>query len=161
LGLVDGYYPNVIFHIKAFVKYHCGRETTMHRETIGKLRLLLSAAVFGGVIGSNSPSDAYVDHIAVDATSTATYTPVGGTATSYTIYSGRVFGALDPRDEHNAVITDIQLAPTTNGRVDYIANFEIITPTDPKQRTGLMMYGVPNRGGSARPSRCRSIPALT
>ncbi len=107
------------------------------KQTI--LKFLAAATVFGAVAGANSPSQAYIDHIIIDATSTTTYTPVGGAATSYTIYSGRIFGALHPHDEHNAVITDIDLAPKTDGKVDYVANFEIVTPTDPKQRTGLMI----------------------
>ena len=119
-------------------------------KTNGRLRGFLAATcILGTVIGWSSPSAAYVDQIVVDSTSTATYTPVGGSPTSYTIYSGRIFGALDPNDTHNTIITDINLAPTTNGRVGYIANFEIVTPTDQSQRTGLMIYEVPNRGGNA------------
>src|SRR5579862_722719 len=90
------------------------------------LRYLVPAiAVFGAVIGWSSPGDAAVQQLVIDSSSTATYTPVGGVATSYTIYSGRIFGELNPHDPHNTIITDINLAPTTNGKVDYIANFEI------------------------------------
>ena len=114
------------------------------------LRVLAASAVAGAALaGAGSPGHAGVDHLVVDATSTASYTPVGGSPTSYTIYSGRLFGTLDPRDPHNSGITDIDLAPATNGKVGYIATFEIVTPTDPKARSGLMIYGVPNRGGSA------------
>jgi Alpha/beta hydrolase domain len=109
----------------------------------------LAVAILIDVVGWSSPSDAYVDKFVIDSTSTASYTPVGGVATSYTIYSGRIFGALDPDNPHNSIITDIKLAPTTNGKVNYIANFEIVTPTDSSQRTGLMIYQVPNRGGNA------------
>jgi Alpha/beta hydrolase domain len=108
-----------------------------------------ATAVFGAVIGWSSPSEAAVGRLVIDSTSTAMYTPVGGSPTSYTIYSGRIFGELDPHNPHNTVITDINLAPTTNGKVEYIANFEIVTPTNPAQRTGLMLYEVPNRGGNA------------
>jgi hypothetical protein len=132
----------------------------MQRERRAFRVLLSASAIAGALIASNSPSRAYVDHVIVDSTSAATYNPVGGSATSYTIYSGRIFGALDPHDEHNAVITDIQLAPTTNGKVDYIANFEIVTPTDPKQRNGLMIYEVANRGGSAI-STSALVPGVT
>ena len=111
--------------------------------------LVPATLVFGVVIGWSSPSEAAVRQLVIDSTSTATYTPVGGSPTSYTIYSGRIFGELDPHNPHNAVITDINLAPTTNGKVDYIANFEIVTPSNPAQRTGLMIYEVPNRGGNA------------
>jgi hypothetical protein len=122
----------------------------MRLTKIRRFRNLVPAiAVFAGVIGWSSPSDASVRQLVVDSTSTATYTPVGGVATSYTIYSGRIFGELDPYNPHNSIITDINLAPTTNGKVDYIANFEIVTPTNPAQRNGLMIYEVPNRGGNA------------
>jgi hypothetical protein len=123
---------------------------TMSPTKIRRSRYLLPAiSVFGAVIGWSSPSDASVRQLVVDSTSTATYTPIGGVATSYTIYSGRIFGELNPYDPHNAIITDINLAPTTNGKVTYISNFEIVTPSNPAQRTGLMIYEVPNRGGSA------------
>jgi len=116
----------------------------------GCRRYCLSAiAALGAAIGWNSPSHAHVQQLIIDSTSTATYTPVGGTPTPYTIYSGRIFGELKPHDRHNTIIQDIDHAPKTRGRVDYIANFEIITPTDPRQRNGLMIYEVPNRGGSA------------
>jgi hypothetical protein len=132
------------------------------RHTKNKLfRYLVPViAVFGVVTGWNSPGNASVRQLVVDSTSTATYTPVGGVATSYTIYSGRIFGELNPHDPLNSGITDINLAPTTNGKVDYIANFEIVTPTDPKQRTGLMIYEVPNRGGSAISSNSL-LPGVT
>jgi hypothetical protein len=122
--------------------------------------LVPGIAVFGAVIGWSSPSDASVRQLVIDSTSTATYTPVGGIATSYTIYSGRIFGELDPYNPHNAVITDINLAPTTNGKVTYISNFEIVTPASPAQRTGLMIYEVPNRGGSAI-STTSLLPGVT
>ena len=122
--------------------------------------LASATAVFGALISWGSPSDAAVQQLVIDLTSTAMYTPVGGSATSYTIYSGRIFGQLDPYNPHNAVITDINLAPTTNGKVDYISNFEIVTPTSPAQRTGLMIYEVPNRGGNAI-STTSLLPGVT
>ncbi len=106
-------------------------------------------AILGAAMIWSSPGYAYIQEIVIDSTSTTTYVPVGGTSTSYTIYSGRIFGELKPHDKHNDIIQDIDLAPKTDGRVDYVANFEIITPTDPRQRNGLMIYEVPNRGGSA------------
>jgi hypothetical protein len=117
-------------------------------------------AVFGAVFGSSLPSDASVRQLVIDSMSNATYTPVGGVATSYTIYSGRIFGELNPHDPHNSLITDIDLAPTTNGKVDYIANFEIVTPSIPAQRTGLAIYQVPNRGGNAI-STTSLLPGVT
>jgi hypothetical protein len=53
-----------------------------------------------------------------------------------------------PHAQHS-IITDIDHAPKTHGKVRYIANFEIITPADPTKRSGLMIHEVPNRGGNA------------
>lgn len=122
--------------------------------------LMPVSAMFGALFGLSLPCDAAVRQLVIDFTSTATYTPVGGVPTAYTIYSGRIFGELNPHDPHNNLITDINLAPTQNGKVDYIANFEIVTPSNPGQRTGLMIYEVPNRGGSAI-STTSLLPGVT
>lgn len=117
--------------------------------------LVPAIAVFGAVMGWSSPSDAYVQQIVIDHTATVNFTPIilgsstPGPATSYTIYVGRIFGELDPDDPHHSIITDIDHAAKTHGKVGYIANFEIVTPTDPVQRSGLMIHEVPNRGNNA------------
>ena len=123
------------------------------------LRYLTSAAtILGAVMCSSSPSSAYVQRTVIDQTANVSFTPIIlgtstlGPSTPYTIYVGRIFGELDSDDPHNSVITDIDHAPKTNGKVSYIANFEIVTPTDPTQRSGLMIHEVPNRGGNAIPT---------
>lgn len=128
----------------------------MSPKTSKVFRYLISAFGLGAVIGWSSPSDAYIQQIVIDQKATVTFTPIilgtstPGTATSYTIYAGRIFGELKPNDpDNNKVITDIDLAPKNKGRVEYIADFEIITPSDPTQRSGLMIHEVPNRGGNA------------
>lgn len=118
-------------------------------------RLASAVALFGAVFGWSLPSDAGIQKIVVDQTATVMFSPVPlnssipGSPVSYTVYQGRIFGALDPNDPHNTVITDINLAPQTSGKVGYIANFQIVTPTDPSARSGLLIYGVSNRGGNA------------
>ena len=109
------------------------------------------------VIGWSSPSDAYIQQIVIDQTATVSFTPITlgtstpGSATSYTIYTGRIFGELKPNDpDNNKIITDIDLAPKNKGRVEYVANFEIITPTDPTQRSGLMIHGEATRSIQVR-----------
>jgi len=120
------------------------------------LRFLFSViAIFGAAIGCISPSHADVQKIVIDQTATVNFTPtilgssVKGPLTSYTVYVGRIFGELDPNDPHNSIITDIDRAPKTHGKVQYIANFQIVTPTYPDQRNGLMIHQVPNRGNNA------------
>jgi hypothetical protein len=82
------------------------------------------------MIGWSSPSIAHIDQIVIDQTVTVNFTPIisgtstPGSATSYTIYQGRVFGELKPNDpDNNKIITDIDLAPKNKGRVQYAANF--------------------------------------
>src|SRR5262249_29494487 len=120
--------------------------------------LVPALSVLGAMIGWSSPSDAGIQKIVIDVTATVMLSPIPlgssipGAATSYTVYQGRIFGALDPNDPHNTVITDINLAPKTNGKVGYIANFQIVTPTNPTERSGLLINGVSNRGGNAIPT---------
>lgn len=117
--------------------------------------LLSVAALTCTAVSWSSPSDAFVQQFVVDQTATVNFTPiplgtsVQGPATSYTVYQGRIFGALDPHSHHNTIITDIDHAPTTAGKVGYIANFQIVTPTSPSERSGLLIYEVSNRGGNA------------
>lgn len=88
-------------------------------------------------------SDARVTKIIVDRPAT----PLAGDA-SYETITGRAFGELDPNDPHNALITDIEIAPrNANGNVEYIASFFIVKPVDMSKASGLMWHDVPNRGG--------------
>ena len=62
--------------------------------------------------------------------------------------SGRAYGELDPAKPLNAIIQDIQLAPkNANGKVEYVATFQLVMPSDPAKLSGLMWHDVPNRGG--------------
>ena len=58
---------------------------------------------------------------------------------------------VNPSDPDNTRSSPTStLAPkNASGRVEYVANFQIVTPTDPAQRNGLMIHSVPNRGGNA------------
>jgi hypothetical protein len=128
----------------------------MRPQKKGLFKYLVPAiAISGAAVCWASPSEAFVNQIVIDSTNTATYCPIPlgsstpGSPVAYTIYTGRIFGELNPNDSHNSIITDINLAPRTQGHVTYIANFSIVTPTDPASRNGLMIYEVSNRGGSA------------
>src|SRR5712691_2455430 len=89
-------------------------------------------------------SDARVTRIIIDATAS-----LSGQDIPYETKTGRAFGELDPNDPHNALITDIQLAPRNRvtGKVEYIATFFIVKPVNMSQSSGLMWHDVPNRGG--------------
>jgi hypothetical protein len=69
-------------------------------------------------------------------------------AGQYETLAGRAFGELDPDDPHNAIITDIRLAPrNANGNVEYVATFYLVKPIDMSKSSRLMWHDVPNRGG--------------
>ncbi len=128
-------------------------------KKIGLFRYLLPAiAVACGLIGWSSPSNAFINKIVVDSTAIVNYSPIPlgsstpGPAVSYTVYQGRVFGTLSPTDSHNSIITDITLAAPVSGGNSYISTFQIVTPTNPASRNGLMIHEVPNRGGNAIPT---------
>jgi hypothetical protein len=123
---------------------------------INRIRYFVPAFALVAMTGWNAPSEAHIQQIVIDQTATVNFAPIipgtatPGPATAYTIYTGRAFGQIKPNDpDNNSIITDIDLAPKTKGRVEYVANFEIITPSDPAQRSGLMVHAVPNRGGNA------------
>src|ERR1035441_5419256 len=74
-----------------------------------------------------------------------------GKTGQYEPLSGRFYGELDPKAPHNAIITDIQLAPrNARGMVEYSATFAISKPVDMSHSSGVLFYSVPNRGNSAR-----------
>ena len=84
-----------------------------------------------------------------------------GAAGQYETLAGRAFGELDPNDPHNAIITDIRLAPrNANGKVEYVASFFLVKPIDMSKSSRLMWHDVPNRGGRSR-SRPRSATSAT
>ena len=127
-------------------------------------RFASAVAFFGATFGWSLPSDAGIQKIVIDQTLHVTFSPIplnssiNTTPTPYTVYQGRIFGTLDPNDSHNTIITDINLAPKTNGKVTYIANFQIVTPTNAGDRSGLLIYGVSNRGGNAIPVPTNTSP---
>ncbi len=73
-----------------------------------------------------------------------------GKAGQYETLSGHFFGEIDPDDPHNAIITDIRLAPrNARGMVEYSATFALSKPIDMAKSSGVLYYTVPNRGRGA------------
>jgi len=72
-----------------------------------------------------------------------------GNVGPYEELRGTFSGEIDPNDRRNAVITDINLAPLTNGKVVYTATFTLLKPLDMTRASGVLVYGVSNRGGRA------------
>ena len=102
-----------------------------------------SVAIAASLLLGVSASDARVTRIIIDRTA-----DLAGQDIPYQTLTGRAFGELDPNDQHNTLITDIDAAPrNANGKVEYIASFFIVKPVDLSQSSGLMWHDVPNRGG--------------
>jgi hypothetical protein len=77
-----------------------------------------------------------------------------GKAGQYELVNGTFHGELDPKDPHNAIITDIQFAPrNARGLVEYSATFSMAKPIDLSKSSAVLLYSVTNRGnGAAAPS---------
>ena len=103
---------------------------------------LTAGSILVALLGT--PAAARLERVRIDSVTPAQ--PVPG-ATPYEIVRGRFFGALDPNDPHNRIITDIDHAPRDEkGRVLYSATFAIARPVDAARASGVLFYDVPNRG---------------
>ena len=107
----------------------------------------LSLAV-AACVACAQPAQASVKKIVVDKKVSPAFNGQSfGDAGQYETLAGRAFGELDPNDPHNAIVTDIRLAPrNANGKVEYVASFFLVKPIDMSRSSHLMWHDVPNRG---------------
>jgi hypothetical protein len=114
-----------------------------------------AAAVLSYALLSCAALDGRVTRVVIEQRESPAYQGQAfGKAGQYETLSGRFYGELDPKDPHNAIITDIQLAPrNSRGMVEYSATFAISKPVDMSNSSGVLFYSVPNRGnGGPTPS---------
>jgi hypothetical protein len=70
-----------------------------------------------------------------------------GEAGAYERIRGLIRGEVDPRDAHNRLIQDLDLAPrNARGKVEYVATFSLVRPVAAARASGVLMYSVVNRG---------------
>ncbi|HMH88530.1 MAG TPA: alpha/beta hydrolase domain-containing protein [Steroidobacteraceae bacterium] len=127
--------------------------------TNNKFPLLRSSLLILASAGWVAPVAAHVASIVIDSPAAPAFAgaPIG-TAGAYVTLKGRVFGELDPRDHHNVIIQDLELAPKdVHGMVHYTATFQITMPADLSKASGLMFNEVANRGGNAIPSTAAAV----
>ena len=91
-----------------------------------------------------SAAQARVTRIVIDAVQPLA--PAPGQAIAYEQIAGRALGELDARDKANAIIQDIQLGSSADGKLRYSASFVLTRPVNAAQASGLMWHDVPNRG---------------
>jgi hypothetical protein len=101
-------------------------------------------------------AEARVTSIHILSTTDAFVDPVTGVPRSfgevgpYQQIRGTYTGELDPGSRHNLVITDIENVPVNaNGKVTYTATFTMLKPKSMQKASGVLVYGVANRGGRA------------
>jgi hypothetical protein len=72
-----------------------------------------------------------------------------GDVGTYETLTGHIYGEIDPKDPHNKIITDIDLAPrNSRGMVEYVATFMLQKPVDLSKTNGVLIYAVANRGAT-------------
>jgi len=113
-------------------------------------RAAAAVAAAGILLICAAVSEARVTSITITGTTPAFSGRVFGDVGAYEQVRGVVSGALDPFSRHNAVITDIELAPrNADGKVTYKATFTLLKPVDMSKSSGVLVYGISNRGGRA------------
>jgi hypothetical protein len=116
----------------------------------GRSGAAIAVAALGAWLVAAPVAEARVTHITITSTTPAFSGRVFGNVGAYEQVRGFVSGELDPLSRHNAVITDIQLAPrNANGKVAYTATFTLLKPVDMSRASGGLVYGISNRGGRA------------
>src|SRR6266487_3456479 len=140
------------------------RSTTMTvtaSNVIGRTRARLCQVGLVGAIAAagtlvSTPVDAGITRIEITSRTIAfggySFPGVG----QFERIIGIAYGEVDPSDPKNATITDLQLAPRVNGKVQYQHNFYILKPLDLSRGNHKMVYEPPNRGGKTYATLNRS-----
>src|SRR4051812_26278341 len=83
-----------------------------------------------------------------------------GEVGAYTRITGRFYGELDPNLPANKAIVDLGKAPrNARGRVEYSADFDLLTPSDRSKGNGTLFYDVNNRGNKRLVHLLNDVPA--
>jgi Alpha/beta hydrolase domain len=118
--------------------------------TARRYRTALAAVAGGVLLIAAAASEARITRIMIRSTSLVFNGQTFGNVGAYEEVRGTATGELNPLDPRNAVITDIQQAPrNTNGKVEYTATFTMLKPVDMSKASGVLVYGISNRGGRA------------
>ena len=84
-----------------------------------------------------------------------------GTTGPYEKLTGSIEFALDPKDPHNARITDIgRAAQDADGRVRFTSDMMVLRPVDPLKGNGVLLFEVINRGRLGLLSRFNGAPTV-
>ncbi len=118
--------------------------------------LIIYWALFAVVaaLAPASSADAKVIRIVIDKNKSESPAYGGksfGNVGQYEKIVGQAYGEIDPKDRHNSIVQDIQLAPrNSRGMVEYVATFTLLKPIELAKGSNVLLYEVVNRG--RRPS---------
>lgn len=84
------------------------------------------------LLAGTTPASAEIKRIEIDSTlAVSNDLDQGNEVGAYELITGRAFGAVDPNDPLNTLITDIQNAPRSpEGLVEYETKFTLAKPKD-------------------------------
>lgn len=94
------------------------------------------------------PAEARITKIAITSVQSPTFGGSSfGAVGQYEKLVGKAYGEVDPNDPHNAVITDISLAPRNErGMVEYSMDIYLLRPVDRSKGNQRLLFDVNNRG---------------
>lgn len=119
---------------------------------VNRLRELLLVSASGLLLGLASPAEARVTSITISSTAPAYGGATFGSVGAYEFVTGVAFGEVDPRDDRNKIIQDIELAPrNARGMVEYSTKFQILKPVDESKGNHVMLFEIVNRGNELDP----------
>jgi len=99
------------------------------------------------------PAFAFAEVTKVSVTSRVTVAngQAFGNTGPYEKLTGTIEFAVDPKEPHNARITDIDRAtPAADKRVHFTSDLMVIKPVDPVKGNGVLLFEVVNRGNILR-----------
>jgi hypothetical protein len=113
----------------------------------GSLILSARGAAFSAALLCAAPLSAQVVRLEIVSREPMNGGQPAGAAVPFELIRGRIYGEVDPRDPHNAIIQDLDLAPrNARGRVEYVATFALAKPVDRAKASRVLLYRVVNRG---------------
>jgi hypothetical protein len=116
------------------------------------LRELLLVSAVGLILGLLSSAEARITNITISSTAPAYGGATFGSVGQYEFVTGIAFGEIDPGDERNSIIQDIELAPrNARGMVEYSTKFQILKPADESKGNHMMLFEIVNRGNELDP----------
>lgn len=105
------------------------------------------AKVFAAALLCAAPVSAQVVRLEITSREPMNAGAPAGAAGPFELIRGRIHGEVDPKDPHNAIIQDLDLAPrNARGKVEYVATFALAKPVDLAKASRVLLYHVVNRG---------------